>query len=173
MEAVSLPPEKSGTQPELEVATFAPDVPEANRARAALIAGAISVMAASAVFLVLTREPKQAPAAPVVIAPAPIVAPPPKPPSDEIRLEFDVDPPDATVQIDGRTVGGSLVVPRSSTPLKIEVTAPGRNAYTRTLVPDRSHVVAVKLEPIEVAKPRPVRRVAPRSGRVLLRGDDL
>ncbi len=168
------PAEKSPTHPELaspevEVRAFAGPLPAPGRGRIAMIAGALLVGALS-VFVLVRGGPREEPA-PVIAHPA---APAP-PPVEQVRLEFDVEPKDALIVVDGRTVAGPLVVARSTAPLTIEVTAAGHRTYSRTVIPDQSRVLAVKLEP--EAPPEPHRRHrAPRrppKSRLLLQGDDL
>ena len=129
------------------------------------MASGLSVIGALALFA-LVPKPEKDPEVPVVIAPDP-------PPPEEVQLEFEVEPAHAIVRIDGKDVSGALVVPRSSTALAVEVLADGFVTYQRTVVPDRSRSMAVKLEPMPPAPRRPKPTRAKANKRLLLKGDDL
>jgi serine/threonine-protein kinase len=160
-------PERSGTTPELDVRPFAPDVPATNRAKAAIIAVAAAVTAVTALATLMFLRP---PDDDRVVIPAQPAHPAPP---EQVRIELDIEPRNATILADGRVVASPLVLPRSSNPVKIEVTAENHAAYTRTVIPDRSLVLAVQLEPLEQEK-RAVRRSrAKKKKRLLLQGDDL
>jgi hypothetical protein len=115
------------------------------------------------------------PEAPAVKPPETVAPPAPKP--DTVTLLFDIDPPSASIQVDGENVeSGSVVLPRSSDAHLLRLTAPGRQVKTMHIVADQSHVIHAQLDPMVTPhvhrKPVSGSKKSP-PGRVLVGGSDL
>ena len=129
-------------------------------------------------------EPPARPVPPPALKAARRSAGPPSTPSptapaidpvpSNVRLEFNVHPETATIRIDGKTISGDIVRPRSNETLAVVVEAPGFLRKTQFVTPDRNQRIAITLtaqKPIKrkTGKPKPRRP----ERRLLLNGDDL
>jgi serine/threonine-protein kinase len=131
------------------------------KALAAVGAGAVgAAIAAVALVLVLAGTngeragqgppPPTAPAAAEVAAP--VAEPPPNPTGDparalpaEIEVELAGLPDGAAVSIDNRPVEQPVVLPASTKPIILKVTATGYHSFEQALVPDRDLNVEVSM----------------------------
>jgi serine/threonine-protein kinase len=92
--------------------------------------------------------------------PAPTAATAPAALPEKVELRFQVNPIDALVEVDGVAVtDGKVHVPRSETPLRLVVSAPGFETDVREIKPLTSGAVNVNLTPKAApSRPKPGKR---------------
>jgi serine/threonine-protein kinase len=81
------------------------------------------------------------------------------PPLAMVRLSFALDPPEASLRVDGASQAGDLVVPLSPKEYTVEVTAEGFKKRTLVVSAEASQTITVHLDPLEAERtPPPARR---------------
>jgi eukaryotic-like serine/threonine-protein kinase len=152
----------------------------------AAIGGGVAVAAALAIGFLGTGGPAPAALPPVAIAPAEVApqpvapgepaaptAPPSAPATAAVRLEIVVNPPEAMILLDGRSVGANPYVgtyPRDSQIHDLVVSAPGYQEINQRFMLDRDMMLQLHMqkaprkaeEAVATTRPQPTRNAGRR-----------